>query len=332
MTGHQYSSPLQNLPFVKEGALCRNAKSLKSSYIYSNLADTSNPNRSVLINKSIINSRKYSSDSEFTDDDDETPREMPGSILGSVRSNYPESGRVLPNSDNSIRHDRKVSSTGEHHRQISSFDSKFSSTDKEPEKISTAVNSTRNQVEKEYNLKSAPHSVNNSMIFSGKPSMKLDLSSILKAKHTQPVHVSLHLQSANTNTNNNNNSFNNTANTSLFNSLNNSQIKISPILERPIHKDIPIDSKKAHPRLSLTSGTIPGLDTQSSGSNVTATFKLSNNHNAQNSHTQFEGYNQTQSNQNAMESYINNLLEENQGLKKVPLIFSNVLLIIKSYN
>lgn len=318
LTAQHFPSPLPNLPFVKEGALCKNPKSLKTSYIYSTLIDTSNPNRSALINKSLINSRKYSSDSEFFDEfeeEEDTPQDIPGSILGSVRSNFIESAG-LPTSENSTRHDRKQSNVGEHHRQISNFDSKFSSTDKEPEKVSTANNSTRNPPDRDYTSKPSSKSVNTSIIQSNKPSMKLDLSSILKNKYAQPVHASLQLHQ--------NGSYNNTATTSLFNSLNNSQIKISPILadphgERPTPKGIPLDPRKVPRRLNLSIG-----DALSSGSNVTASFKTSAHFAGIPNLAPCENIGANTSSRNLVENYMNSLVEENQGLKKVLFMLKHV--------
>jgi len=79
-----------NLPFYKEGAFCRSPRTLKSSFTYTNMLLTSNPNRSVLINKSLINSKKHISEEDLSDEFsfDQTPQEIiNGSILGSIRSN-----------------------------------------------------------------------------------------------------------------------------------------------------------------------------------------------------------------------------------------------------
>lgn len=309
----QFISPLPNLPFVREGALCRNAKCLKTSYIYAAFTDTCNPNRSALINKSLINQRKYSSsDSEFTDEceeEEDIPHEIPGSILGSVRSNYLESAGLLT-SENSTRHERKPSNPGHHQRQGSGHEAKLSiNTAKEIGKMSTAHNSNRNMPDKSYLSKTSVKSANTSLVSSKKPAIKLDLSSILKDKMAQPGHLTLQngLQFTGSNIH--------TANTSLFNSLNNSQIKISPIVADSV-------SEKA---TLMETSTVPHKVLKFNLVAPESNFSTSLRRNSKNSETISPNV-MTSDKGNTIQSYINTLLEENNGLKKV----SHQLYVLKS--
>ena len=299
----QIPSPLPNLPFVREGALCRNAKCLKMSYIYAAFTDTCNPNRSALINKSLINTRKYSTDSEFTDEgegEDEIPHEIPGSILGSVRSNYLESAGLLT-SENSTRHERKLSNQGIHQRQTSGMEAKLSvNTAKEFGKLSTAHNSNRNVPEKSYSSKNSFKTMNNSLGTGKKPAIKLDLSSILKDK-TQPGNSTLQNGFQFTG-----GSYNHTANTSLFNSLNNSQIKFSPIVADSI-------TEKAAP---VENSTVPHKVLKFNLVTPEPTFSTSLRRSSKNTEAASPNVMALEKG-GTIQSYVNTLLEENSGLKKV---------------
>ena len=309
MTANKTPSPLPNLPFVKEGALCKDAKCLRNSYIYANLLSSSNPNRSVLINKSIIQSRKYSSDSAFTEEleeeEEDFPQEIAGSILGSVRSNYVESAG-LALSENSRQHERQLSSQLDNRRQTSNFDTKTVSVDREPEKISSGHDSTRNP-ESDTHPKFGNRSGSTSLMKSAKPSMKLDLSSILKTKRAQPANSSLHLPMTL-------GSHLNTANTSLFNSLNNSQIKMSPILAET-EKPTPISS----PQPLKTLPTLDLREAEGLGSvkNTTASFKIPENQTALTVLSHLDQMNLNESDRETVENCINTLTAESYDLKKV---------------
>lgn len=104
------------------------------------MLESSNPNRSVLINKSLIASKKNFSDSELSDEDfsfdQGEPETVNGSILGSVRSNLIET--VYNGTENSGRLPRSNNQSIDGSRLPSQFESKI-----EYEKGSTRQNSQR---------------------------------------------------------------------------------------------------------------------------------------------------------------------------------------------
>ena len=297
--------------------MSKNAKSLKNSYIYSTFIDTSNPNRSALINKSLINARKhYSSDSELPDEIEEgqeTPQEMPGSILGSVRSGYLESVRLI-NSEDSTRHERTNSNQGAHQQQMLllslALNSKLTSTDrnKDREKVSTADNSNRNLSEKELGFKAGTKSSSKLQTSVKKPSIKLDLSSVLKTNSPKPNQMSSKFQDKQLTGSSNKR----TSNISWIEGLNFSQIKHSPaarsfIPETPESKGTTKVQKALTPKVNTDSHTSSVLSRGGmKGSGDVIASRSSSDH---------------QENYNTYNSVLNSLREEIIRLKNVTYSF-----------
>lgn len=145
------------------------------------MLETSNPNRSVLINKSLINSKKNFSDSDLSDDFsfDQEPETVNASILGSVRSNILDTAfNNNATTENSMRVNRMHHQSLDASRIPSQFESKMS----DFEKVSTRQNSQRvNEGAPEPN-KRETHGFNFNRQYGRKAAMnmKLDLSAILK--------------------------------------------------------------------------------------------------------------------------------------------------------
>jgi len=144
------------------------------------MLETSNPNRSVLINKSLIHSKKNLSDSELSEDDfsfdqeDQQPETNNGSILGSVRSNILDLG-CHTTTENSGRHPKSHHLSLDMSRGLGHFESKMS----DAERGSTRQNSQRlsDQNILPPTIKQIPK----------RPimNMKLDFSAILKTHATK---------------------------------------------------------------------------------------------------------------------------------------------------
>lgn len=285
-------------------------KCYRNSFTYTNLTEQSNPNRSVFISKSLINSRKQESDQDSSeaDEDVEALEEeeeegmSPNLVLDPIKTNS-EYTNCLINANNaqsdhtSIK--RPISGSG----QVSTFDSRLSSIDREPEKFATAQNSIRNihnmlDGKREYDAKSETSTRENK-----KPIMKLDLSSILNGKlpsqHAPiPENISYHPQTVT-----------NTANNSQVNSLNNSQTKASLNLAEQSKEN----NKRILPKLNL-----PIIENISLCNTAVQSFKTS-----ENTHTsaqvQSENIALNTSNRVSLEHYVNVLVEENEMLRKVAI-------------
>jgi len=137
-----------------------------------------NPNRSVLVNKSLIGTRRRLNSEDDTSDDEDTLLEefsstVKSSLLGSVRSNFLETG--IHTTENSFRHSRSRNiSLDLTKRGISTFDSRFSIEKGESDKVSPKIYSAHKEEVKIFHM-SSPKPMN----------MKIDLSSILKTSVSQ---------------------------------------------------------------------------------------------------------------------------------------------------
>ena len=292
---------------IIDGSFSKGYKVFKGSFIYTNTINTSNPNRSVLVNKSLINSRKQtSSSSEASEDflnEDELLQDMPNcSILGSLR--YLDTGGVAT-TENSARQEKSQNISLDISKAISNFDSKLSSVEKDITPTTRLI-SQRFQTKSNKKITTGASSTSRVMVepilrsSEKRVKMKLDLSSVLICPNPRNLMMPML--------------------TATSNGIQNASIeKISPItghVDLPLNKTTPYTTNKTLPKfngfgIENITGITPG---RSSGNypkflhqqNLTWNSSLNQSDNAFGS-----------SNRVLIERDMNNLLEENESFKIV---------------
>lgn len=287
---------MPNLNFIKDGIVARNAKVLRSSYLFSNISEQSNPNRSAFINKSLIGPKRRGSDQEFSseDDDDEQNEDLSADMLDSNKVIGSDCLRS-PSSDETGNANRKSNRIS---NSLSTFSSRFSSTQKDNEKPSQLSARQLSARQLEYSKISKADS-SRYQSESKKPFMKLDLSAVLNNKQTGSAYQAQTVP--------------NTATNSLMNSLNSSHAKVSPILSDQLKEKQAVKAKQNLPRLNLSV-----FADNSTLSNIACIKTSANTCTINSGQGQSENVGVSASNRAHIEQYMAALSEENETLKKVP--------------
>ena len=144
------------------------------------MLETSNPNRSVLINKSLINSKKHISEEELSDEFsfDQTPHDIiNGSLLGSIRSNLLETAERGV-SENTTRRDRSNNLSLDMNKAITSENRNPTNEKENIKGIGSHTGHAQSSLENLINTKTRIPFLAKPKT---KPDMKLNLSKIVKA-------------------------------------------------------------------------------------------------------------------------------------------------------